>query len=99
LRWGVEIFHALKSSLKKRGYSTAVGDEGGFAPSCKSNEEAIQIGLEAIGAAGYKPREEVSIALDPASSEFCDKAGGKYVFKKSDESAHSSDEMAAYWTG
>ena len=98
LRWGVEIFHSLKSSLKKRGYSTAVGDEGGFAPSCKSNEEAIQIVLEAIGAAGYKPGEQVSIALDPASSEFFDKASGKYVFKKSDKSAHSSDEMAAYWT-
>jgi enolase len=98
LRWGVEIFHALKSALKKRGYSTAVGDEGGFAPSCKSNEEAIQIVLEAIAAAGYKPSEQVSIALDPASSEFYDKASGKYVFKKSDKSAHSSSEMAAYWT-
>jgi len=98
LRWGVEIFHALKSALKKRGYSTAVGDEGGFAPSCKSNEEAIQIVLEAIAAAGYKPGEQVSIALDPASSEFYDKAKGKYVFKKSDKSEHSSPEMAAYWT-
>jgi enolase len=98
LRWGVEIFHALKSALKKHGYSTAVGDEGGFAPSCKSNEEAIQIVLEAIGAAGYKPGEQVSIALDPASSEFYDKASGKYVFKKSDKSAHSSSEMTAYWT-
>jgi enolase len=98
LRWGVEIFHALKSALKKRGYSTAVGDEGGFAPSCKSNEEAIQIVLEAIAAAGYKPGEQVSIALDPASSEFYDKAKGKYVFKKSDKSEHSSGEMAAYWT-
>jgi enolase len=98
LRWGVEIFHALKTALKKRGYSTAVGDEGGFAPSCKSNEEAIQIVLEAIGAAGYKAGEQVSIALDPAASEFYDKAGGKYVFKKSDKSAHSSEEMAAYWT-
>jgi enolase len=98
LRWGVEIFHSLKSALKKRGYSTAVGDEGGFAPSCKSNEEAIQIVLEAIAAAGYKPGEQVSIALDPASSEFYDKASGKYVFKKSDKSSHSSDEMAAYWT-
>src|SRR5438046_8442956 len=98
LRWGVEIFHALKTALKKHGYSTAVGDEGGFAPSCKSNEEAIQIVLEAIGAAGYKPGEQVSIALDPASSEFYDKANGKYVFKKSDKSSHSSDEMAAYWT-
>src|SRR5690349_2558421 len=98
LRWGVEVFHALKAALKKHGYSTAVGDEGGFAPSCKSNEEAIQIVLEAIAAAGYKPGEQVSIALDPASSEFFDKASGKYVFKKSDKSAHSSSEMAAYWT-
>src|SRR6202007_2033075 len=98
LRWGVEIFHALKSALKKHGYSTAVGDEGGFAPNCKSNEEAIQIVLEAIAAAGSKPGEQISIALDPASSEFYDKTGGKYVFKKSDKSAHSSAEMAAYWT-
>jgi enolase len=98
LRWGVEIFHALKTALKKRGYNTAVGDEGGFAPSCKSNEEAIQIVLEAIGAAGYKAGEQVSIALDPAASEFFDKASGKYVFKKSDKSAHSSEEMSAYWT-
>jgi enolase len=98
LRWGVEVFHALKTALKKHGYSTAVGDEGGFAPSCKSNEEAIQIVLEAVAAAGYKPGEQVSIALDPASSEFFDKASGKYVFKKSDRSAHSSSEMAAYWT-
>src|SRR3989440_307605 len=98
LRWGVEIFHSLKSALKKRGYNTAVGDEGGFAPSCKSNEEAIQIVLEAISAAGYKPGEQVSIALDPASSEFFDKSAGKYVFKKSDKSEHSSEQMAAYWT-
>jgi enolase len=97
LRWGVEVFHALKAALKKHGYSTAVGDEGGFAPSCKSNEEAIQIVLEAIAAAGYKPGEQVSIALDPAASEFYDKASGKYIFKKSDKSAHSSAEMAAYW--
>jgi enolase len=98
LRWGVEIFHALKTALKKHGYSTAVGDEGGFAPSCKSNEEAIQIVLEAIAAAGYKPGEQVSIALDPASSEFYDKASGNYVFKKSDKSTHTSAQMAAYWT-
>ncbi|MGC1485491.1 MAG: phosphopyruvate hydratase [Candidatus Acidiferrum sp.] len=97
LRWGVEIFHSLKAALKKRGYSTAVGDEGGFAPSCKSNEEAIQIVLEAISAAGYKPGEQVSIALDPAASEFYDKASGKYVFKKSDKSAHSPEEMVEYW--
>jgi enolase len=98
LRWGVEVFHALKAALKKHGYSTAVGDEGGFAPSCKSNEEAIQIVLEAITAAGYKPGEQISIALDPAASEFYDKASGKYVFKKSDKSVHASAEMAAYWT-
>jgi enolase len=98
LRWGVEVFHSLKSALKKHGYSTAVGDEGGFAPSCKSNEEAIQIVLEAISAAGYKPGEQVAIALDPAASEFYDKASGKYIFKKSDKSAHTSAEMAAYWT-
>jgi enolase len=98
LRWGVEVFHALRAALKKHGYSTAVGDEGGFAPSCKSNEEAIQIVQEAIAEAGYKPGEQVSIALDPASSEFFDKAGGNYVFKKSDKSVHSSQQMAAYWT-
>jgi len=98
LRWGVEIFHALKIALKKRGYSTAVGDEGGFAPSCKSNEEAIQIVLEAIAAAGYKPGEQVSIALDPAASEFYDKASGNYIFKKSDKSSYASFQMTAYWT-
>jgi enolase len=98
LRWGVEVFHALKAALKRHGYSTAVGDEGGFAPSCKSNEEAIQIVLEAITAAGYKPGEQVAIALDPAASEFYDRASGKYVFKKSDKSVHSSAEMASYWT-
>src|SRR6202162_2956364 len=98
LRWGVEIFHPLKRALKKHDYSTAVGNEGGFAPSCKSNEEAIQIVLEAIAAAGYKPGEQVSIALDPASSEFYDKTSGSYVFKKSDKSTHTSAQMAAYWT-
>jgi enolase len=98
LRWGVEIFHALKTALKKRGYSTAVGDEGGFAPSCKSNEETIQIVLEAIAAAGYKPGEQVSIALDPAASEFYDKVSGNYIFKKSDKSSYASFQMAAYWT-
>jgi enolase len=98
LRWGVEVFHALKAALKKHGYSTSVGDEGGFAPSCKSNEEAIQIVLEAIATAGYKPGEQISIALDPAASEFFDKASEKYVFKKSDKSVHTSSELAAYWT-
>jgi enolase len=97
LRWGVEVFHALKAALKKHGYSTAVGDEGGFAPSCKSNEEAIQIVSEAIAAAGYKPGEQVAIALDPAASEFYDQPSGKYIFKKSDKSAHSPEDMVKYW--
>ena len=95
LRWGVEVFHTLKGVLKKRGYNTAVGDEGGFAPSVKSNVEAIEAVLEAISKAGYKPGEEIAIALDPAASEFYQ--DGKYVFKKSDKSAKSSDEMIKYW--
>jgi len=97
LRWGVEVFHALKAALKKRGYSTAVGDEGGFAPNCKSNDEAIEVVLEAITAAGYKPGEQVAIALDPAASEFYDRASGKYVFKKSDKSAHPPAQMVDFW--
>ena len=96
LRWGVEVFHTLKDVLKKRGYNTAVGDEGGFAPSLKSNVEAIEVVLEAIQQAGYKPGDEISIALDPAASEFYQ--DGKYVFKKSDRSAKSSEEMVKYWT-
>src|SRR5450755_1302157 len=95
LRWGVEVFHTLKGVLKKRGYSTSVGDEGGFAPSVKSNVEAIEVVLEAISKAGYKPGEEIAIALDPAASEFFQ--DGKYVFKKSDKSAKSSDEMVKFW--
>lgn len=95
LRWGVEVFHTLKGVLKKRGYNTAVGDEGGFAPSVKSNVEAIEVVLEAIQQAGYKPGEEISIALDPAASEFYQ--DGKYVFKKSDKSAKSSDDMVRFW--
>src|SRR5213082_3268472 len=95
LRWGVEVFHTLKGVLKKRGYNTAVGDEGGFAPSVKSNVEAIEVVLEAITQAGYKPGEEIAIALDPAASEFYQ--DGKYVFKKSDKSAKSSDEMVRFW--
>src|SRR5258705_11315886 len=95
LRWGVEIFHALKAALKKHGYSTAVGDEGGFAPSCKSNEEAIQIGLEAIAAAGYKPGQQVSIALDPPSSEVYDKTSGSYVFQQSEKSTDTPAHSAA----
>lgn len=97
LRWGVEVFHALKSALKKRGYSTSVGDEGGFAPNCKSNVEVIEVVLEAITAAGYKPGEQVAIGLDPAASEFYDTASGKYVFKKSDKSQHSPEQMVEYW--
>jgi enolase len=95
LRWGVEVFHTLKGVLKKRGYNTAVGDEGGFAPSVKSNVEAIEVVLEAISKAGYKPGEEIAIALDPAASEFYQ--DGKYVFKKSDKSAKSSDDMVRFW--
>jgi len=96
LRWGVEIFHTLKGVLKKRGYNTAVGDEGGFAPSVKSNVEAIEVVLEAITQAGYKPGEDIAIALDPAASEFFQ--DGKYVFKKSDKSAKTSDEMVRFWS-
>jgi enolase len=97
LRWGVEIFHNLKSVLKKRGYSTAVGDEGGFAPSLKSNVEAIEVILEAIELAGLKAGEEVAIALDPAASEFFDKEKGLYVFKKSDRSEKTSEQMTEFW--
>lgn len=95
LRWGVEIFHTLKGVLKKRGYNTAVGDEGGFAPSVKSNVEAIEVVLEAITQAGFKPGYEVAIALDPAASELFQ--DGKYVFKKSDKSAKSPEDMVIYW--
>jgi enolase len=95
LRWGVEVFHTLKGVLKKRGYNTAVGDEGGFAPSVKSNVEAIEVVLEAITQAGYKPGEEIAIALDPAASEFFQ--DGKYVFKKSDKSSKSSDDMVRFY--
>jgi enolase len=94
LRWGVEVFHTLKGVLKKRGHNTSVGDEGGFAPSLKSNVEAIEVILEAITQAGYKPGYEVAIALDPAASEFYQ--DGKYVFKKSDKSAKSPEDMVIY---
>jgi enolase len=97
LRWGTETFHTLKGVLKKKGYNTAVGDEGGFAPNLKSNDEAVDLILEAIQLAGYKPGEDIAIALDPASSEFYNKETGKYVFKKSDKRELSSAEMAAYW--
>jgi enolase len=97
LRMGVEVFHNLKAVLHKRGYSTAVGDEGGFAPNLKSNEEALEVVLEAIQKAGYQPGEQIAIALDPAASEFYDKASGKYIFKKSDNSSRSSEQMADFW--
>ncbi|MGI8836770.1 MAG: phosphopyruvate hydratase [Pyrinomonadaceae bacterium] len=95
LRIGVEIFHTLKSVLKKKGYATSVGDEGGFAPNFRSNEEAIETILEAITQAGYGGGKECLLALDPAASEFYD--GSSYVFKKSDKRKLSSDEMVAYW--
>jgi enolase len=97
LRWGAEVFHTLKGVLKKRGYSTAVGDEGGFAPSLKSNDEAIEVILEAISLAGYKPGDEIALALDPAASEFFDKERGIYVFKKSDKSEKTSEDMVRFW--
>jgi enolase len=97
LRWGVEVFHTLKGVLKKKGYNTAVGDEGGFAPSLKSNAEAIELILEAIQQAGYKPGDDVAIALDPASSEFFDADKNKYVFKKGDKSERTPEEMVAFY--
>jgi enolase len=97
LRWGVEIFHALKTVLKKKGYSTNVGDEGGFAPNIGSNEEAIETVLTAIEAAGYKAGKEVFIAMDAANSELY--KNGKYVFHKSDGKSMSSEELVKYWTG
>lgn len=99
LRWGVEIFHSLKTVLKAAGYSTNVGDEGGFAPNIQSNEEAIETVLKAIEAAGYKPGEEVAIAMDAASSEFYDAKNQQYVFHKSDNRKMSSAELVDYWAG
>jgi enolase len=98
LRMGAETFHNLKTVLKKRGYSTAVGDEGGFAPNLKSNEEALDVLMEAIGKAGYKAGEQIAIALDPASSEFYDKEKKKYVFKKSDKSEKTPEQMVDFWS-
>lgn len=97
LRMGVEIFHNLKKVLKAKGYSTNVGDEGGFAPNLKSNEEALETVLQAIEKAGYRPGEDVLIALDAASSEFYDKENGIYHLKKSTGDKLTSEEMAAYW--
>lgn len=97
LKMGVEIFHALKSVLKKKGYSTNVGDEGGFAPNIQSNEEAIETVLEAIKVAGFKPGNDVGIAMDAANSELWDAKQKKYVFHKSDGKKMSSEELVAYW--
>jgi enolase len=97
VRMGAEVFHTLKGVLKKRGYSTAVGDEGGFAPNLKSNDEALEVVLEAIQKAGYKPGEQIGIALDPAASEFYDDEKKKYVFKKSDKSERTSEQMVEFW--
>ena len=99
LRWGVEIFHALKTVLKKKGYSTNVGDEGGFAPNIQSNEEAIETVLTAIQAAGYKAGSQIQIAMDAANSELWDSKKKKYVFHKSNGKEMSSEQLAKYWEG
>lgn len=95
VRLGAEVFHSLKAVLKKKGYATSVGDEGGFAPNLRSNEEAVETILEAIIQAGYTPGSECYLALDPAASEFYD--GRSYIFKKSDKRKLSSDQMVAFW--
>lgn len=99
LRWGVEIFHALKSVLKKKGFSTNVGDEGGFAPNIQSNEEAIETVLEAISAAGYKAGTQIGIAMDAANTELWDAKKKKYVFHKSSGKEMSSEQLVKYWEG
>jgi enolase len=99
LRMGAEVFHTLKGVLKKKKYSTSVGDEGGFAPSLKSNEEALEVILEAITQAGYGPGKDIALALDPAASEFYDSDKGKYVFKKSDKSQRSPEQMVEFYSG
>jgi len=96
IRMGIEVFHTLKGVLNAKGYSTGVGDEGGFAPNLKSNEEAVEVILEAITKAGYKPGQDVSICLDPAASEMWEK--GKYKFFKSTKKTVSSDDMVKLWT-
>jgi enolase len=95
---GTEVFHHLKQVLKKQGLSTNVGDEGGFAPNIRSNEEAIETVLRAIEAAGYRPGEEIYIAMDAAATEFYDEESKQYVFKKSDGARRNSSEMVAYWS-
>lgn len=97
VRMGAEVFHALKATLRGMNMSTAVGDEGGFAPELKSNEQALEVLMKAIKTAGYKPGKDIFIALDPASSEFYDKTSKKYVFKKSDKSRKSSEQMVDFW--
>lgn len=97
LRMGTEVFHNLKSVLRKKGYNTAVGDEGGFAPSLKSNDEAVEVILEAISKAGFKPGEDVFIALDPATSEMYSEETKKYKFFKSSQEEISTEEMVEYW--
>jgi len=99
LRMGAEVFHALKSILKDMQLSTAVGDEGGFAPKLKSNTEALDVIVKAIAKAGYKPGKDVFIALDPAASEFYDTAKKRYVFKKSDKSERTSEQMVKFYEG
>ena len=96
IRMGMETFHALREVLRKKGYSTGIGDEGGFAPDLKSNEEAVEVILEAISAAGYKPGEDISLCLDPATSEMWE--DGRYLFFKSDKTRKSSEEMVALWS-
>ncbi len=97
LRMGTEVFHALKAVLKSKGMSTNVGDEGGFAPNIASNEEAVQIVIQAIEKAGYRPGEDMWIAMDAASSEFYDAAKNRYVFKKSTKDELTASEMVSYW--
>jgi enolase len=97
LRWGVEIFHNLKAVLKEKGYSTNVGDEGGFAPDIKSNQEAIETVLKAIEKAGYKPGDQVAIAIDAANSELYDEKTKKYKFHKSDNKIMTSEELVDFW--
>jgi enolase len=97
LRMGAEVFHTLKTVLKKKGYSTAVGDEGGFAPNLKSNDEALEFILEAINKAGYHAGKDIGLTLDPAASEFYDSEKGKYVFKKSDKSEKTPEQMVEFW--
>ena len=97
LKWGVEIFHALKSVLKKKGFSTNVGDEGGFAPNIQSNEEAIETVLAAISVAGFKAGSQIGIAMDAANSELWKEKEKKYVFHKSDGKKMDSAQLVDYW--